>query len=48
MNILILPILIPWLSAMVLALLRGNPKLEKAFAILATAGLTGFVFWLMG
>ncbi|MEX2214093.1 MAG: proton-conducting transporter membrane subunit [Phycisphaeraceae bacterium] len=47
MNLLILPILIPWLSAMVLALLRGNPRLERAFAIISTAGLTAFVFWLL-
>ena len=47
MNTLILPILIPWLSALVLALLNGKFKLEKAAALVAALGQCAFVFWLL-
>lgn len=47
MNSLILAILIPFFTAMVLALLNGHFRLEKAFALLSSLTLTIWVFWLL-
>jgi multicomponent Na+:H+ antiporter subunit D len=47
MNTLILAILIPFLSALVLALLNGHFRLEKAIALGSSFALTGWVFWLL-
>ncbi|MCC7408316.1 MAG: hypothetical protein IT442_09600 [Phycisphaeraceae bacterium] len=47
MNSLILVILVPLFSAMILALLRGFQRLEKAFCVASCLGLTAFVFWLL-
>ena len=45
---LILPVLVPFLSAVLLALLNGHPRLERAVNLISCAGLTVFVFWLLG
>ena len=47
MNSLILAILLPFLTALVLALLNGHYRLEKAVALLSSLGLTVWVFWLL-
>jgi len=47
MNLLILPILLPLLTAIVLALLRGASRTEKTICLLADLFLTGWVFWLL-
>lgn len=47
MNTLILPILVPFFTMLVLALLNGYFRLEKMIAVLSTAGLTAWVFWLL-
>ena len=47
MNSLILAILIPFLTALVLALLNGHFRLEKAVALLSSLILTAWVFWLL-
>ena len=47
MNTLILVILIPWITAMVLALLNGRFLAEKIIAVTSSLGLCGFVFWLL-
>ena len=45
---LILPVLVPFLTAVLLALLNGHPRLERAVNLVSCAGLTVFVFWLLG
>jgi len=47
MNTLILPILVPFFTMLVLALLNGYFRLEKVIAVLSTAGLTAWVLWLL-
>jgi multicomponent Na+:H+ antiporter subunit D len=47
MNSLILAILIPFFTALVLALLNGHFRLEKAMALLSSLALTAWVFWLL-
>ncbi|HSB68532.1 MAG TPA: proton-conducting transporter membrane subunit [Candidatus Methylomirabilis sp.] len=47
MNSLILPLLVPFLTALVLALLNGHWRLERAVALLSSLGLTAWVFWLL-
>ncbi len=47
MNTLILVILIPWFSAMILALLNGRYFAEKIVAVASSLGLCGYVFWLL-
>lgn len=47
MNTLILVILIPWFSAMILALLNGRYFAEKIVAAASSLGLCGYVFWLL-
>lgn len=47
MTTLILAILVPFLTALLLALLNGYYRLEKALAVLSTLGLTLWVFWLL-
>jgi multicomponent Na+:H+ antiporter subunit D len=48
MTILILPVLVPFLTAVALAFLNGHPRLEKALSFVSSAALTAFVFWLLG
>jgi len=47
MNSLILAILIPFFTSLVLALLNGHFRLEKAVALLSSLTLTIWVFWLL-
>ncbi|HSB81103.1 MAG TPA: proton-conducting transporter membrane subunit [Candidatus Methylomirabilis sp.] len=47
MNSLILAILVPFLTALLLALLNGHYRLEKAVALLSSLGLTVWVLWLL-
>ena len=47
MNALILVLLVPFFSAIALALLRGHPRLEKGVALASSLGLTAYVFWLL-
>ncbi len=47
MNTLILAILIPFFTALVLALLNGRFRLEKAVAFSSSLLLTGWVAWLL-
>jgi multicomponent Na+:H+ antiporter subunit D len=47
MNNLILPLLVPFLTMLILALLNGYYRLEKIIAVLSTAGLTAWVSWLL-
>lgn len=47
MNALILVVLVPFFTAIGLALLRGYPRLEKGVALAAAVGLTIYVFWLL-
>ncbi len=47
MTSLILPILIPFLTALVLALLNGHYRLEKAVALVSSLALSIWVFWLL-
>jgi len=47
MNTLILVILIPWVSAMILALLNGRFFAEKIVAAVSSLALCSYVFWLL-
>ena len=47
MNGLILVILVPFFTAIALALLRDHPRLEKALSLASGVGLTAYVFWLL-
>ena len=47
MNSLMLAILVPFFTALLLALLNGHYRLEKAVALLSSLGLTVWVFWLL-
>ncbi len=44
----IIPVLIPFLSAVLLALLNGFPRLERALNLASCAGQAVFAFWLLG
>ncbi len=46
MNALIVPVLVPFLTTIALALLTGRPRAQQALAVGSAAGLTAFVFWL--
>ncbi len=46
MNSLILPLLVPFLTVLILALLNGRYHLEKALSFLSSLGLTLWVYWL--
>jgi multicomponent Na+:H+ antiporter subunit D len=46
-NSLIVVILIPFFTAITLALLSGHPRLEKAVSLLSAFALTAYVFWLL-
>ena len=46
-RILILPILVPFLTAIALALLNGHPRLERALSLVSSLGLTAFTYWLL-
>ena len=45
---LIIPVLVPFLTAVVLALLNGHPRLERVVNLASCTGLSIFVFWLLG
>lgn len=47
MRMLIIPLLVPFFTALLLALLNGYFRLEKALAVLSTLGLTIWSFWLL-
>jgi len=47
MRTLIVPLLVPFFTAIVLALVNGKYKLEKAIALLSTMGLMAWVFSLL-
>ncbi len=47
MRVLIIPVLVPFLTAILLALLTGKPGAQKALAVASGIGLTAFVFWLL-
>ncbi len=47
MNDVVLVVIAPLLTAIVLALLREHPRLERALAVASAVGLTAFVFWLL-
>lgn len=47
MTTLIIPLLVPLLTAAVLALLNGRYRLEKAVSAASCLGLAAWVFWLM-
>ncbi|MGH7785829.1 MAG: proton-conducting transporter membrane subunit [Candidatus Binatia bacterium] len=47
MNQLILVLLVPFFTAIALALLNGRPQLERAVNVASCAGLTAYVFWLL-
>ena len=47
MRLLVLPVLVPFVTAIVVALLNGHPRLERAVSLLSASGLTIFVFWLL-
>jgi len=46
-NGLVLVLLVPFFSAIALALLRGHPRLEKLLAVGSSLALTAYVFWLL-
>ena len=46
--ILVAPLLLPFFSAMLLALLNGHPRLERALNLASTTALAAFSFWLLG
>ena len=47
MNAVVLVILVPFFTAILLALLRDRPRLEKALSLASALGLTAYVFWLL-
>ncbi len=47
MNSLILPLLVPFLTGLTLALLNGWYRLEKVVVLLSSLGLTAWIFWLI-
>ncbi len=47
MTTLILPLLIPFLTGLILALLNGWYRLEKALVLVSSLGLAAWVFWLL-
>lgn len=47
MRSLIVPVLVPFLTAIALALLTGFRTAQKAVSIASAVGLTAFVFWLL-
>src|SRR5512138_3413212 len=48
MNSLILVILVPFLTALALALFNGWTRLERWLAVASSLGLTLWIFWLLG
>lgn len=48
MNSLVLVILVPFFTALLLALLNGWPRLERAVNVGSCVLLTAYVFWLLG
>ena len=47
MNSLILPLLVPFLTGLLLALCNGWYRLEKLLVLLSSLGLTALIFWLI-
>src|SRR3972149_1044520 len=46
MRSLIVPILVPFFTALVLALLHGRCRTEKVIRLISSLGLAAWVFWL--
>jgi multicomponent Na+:H+ antiporter subunit D len=46
-NGIILVLLVPFFTAIGLALLRDHPRLEKALSLASAVGLTAYVYWLL-
>jgi multicomponent Na+:H+ antiporter subunit D len=46
MRSLVIPILVPFFTAIILALLHGRPRAEKIISLISSLGLTAWVFWL--
>ena len=46
MRSLVIPILVPFFTAIVLALLHGRGPTEKIISLISSLGLTAWVFWL--
>ena len=46
MRSLIIPILVPFFTALILALLHGRRRTEKIISLVSSLGLTAWVFWL--
>ncbi len=46
-RVLILPVLVPFLTAVALALLNGRPRVERALNLVSCLGQTAFAFWLL-
>jgi multicomponent Na+:H+ antiporter subunit D len=47
MELLVVPILVPFLTALVQALANGRPRFERALGVASTTGLALFCFWLL-
>ena len=47
MRLLILPLLVPFLTALALALLNGYPRAERVLGMVSTGGLAVFALWLL-
>ncbi len=47
-RIVVVPLLVPFVTAVVLALANGRPKLERALNLTSCLALTAFSFWLLG
>ncbi|HWP66953.1 MAG TPA: proton-conducting transporter membrane subunit [Candidatus Limnocylindria bacterium] len=47
MNGIVLVLIVPFFTAIALALLREHPRIEKTLAVAATVGLTVYVVWLL-
>lgn len=47
MNSLILVLLVPFITAVLLALLHGWPRIERVVNVVSCLGLTGFCIWLL-
>jgi multicomponent Na+:H+ antiporter subunit D len=45
--VIIAVILVPFFTAIALALLREHPRVEKGLSLLSAVGLTAYVFWLL-
>ena len=46
-RLVILPLLVPFLTAVTLAFVNGFPRLERALNLASCVALTAFSFWLL-